>query len=627
MGADYSEFTIEGLLEKVKAYDPNANFDLIREANECGLRTHGIKKYLEKRPLDQHLLGMAYILADLKLDDGTIIAGLIHDWMIEDPEKKEVIKDKFGAEVAELCEEYANVMEIGRKNLGKIDDDILGRAILAASKDIRTVFITIISILDLLQWVGSHPEKERQIIAENAVKVYLPLCHKLGLDDIERQIGEMCFKILSPDEYTAIKTKVPEKMSEREGQINEIIDEVGGLLKKANIEAVIYGRPKSLYSIYRKIKKGSKFSDINDLLGIRIICGTDTQCYEILGILHSAYQSIPKYFDDYIVTPKGNKYRSIHSTVAWKSRPLEVQIRTEEMHREAEAGMAAHWIYKQYKKDRYFDKKLSWARQLIKWQEKSKDSLDLIKSIRMDVGKSCIFVLTPKKELIILSEDSTPVDFAFAVHSDLGYRCHSAKVNGKLVALNYKLDNTDVVEITPSANIQVKRQWLGFVRSEKARRKIRQNLDIKVFTAKKKKVSAKKSAENVKIAQCCRPLPKDEVIACRTTKRKIVVHKKDCENIKNADPASLKKVDWWGETKDDYSVKIRIKAVDRAELIRDLLEVFSESDISINKTVAKRFADDTVSCVFNVRVENMEILEKITAGLKEIPSVHRVERI
>jgi len=304
---------------------------------------------------------------------------------------------------------------------------------------------------------------------------------------------------------------------------------------------------------------------------------------------------------------------------------LEVQIRAWEMHYEDESGGAAHWQYKQYEKDKYFDKKLAWAKQLVEWHRKTKGGL--APGLKMQLGQDNIFVFTPKKQAIVLPEHSTPVDFAFAVHSDLGMKCERAKVNGKIVPLHYELQNTDTVEIMISKKVQVKRHWLNFVKSPKAQAKIRQCLGIKIMGGVKKKPAMLTTTadETVRIAKCCNPLPGDEIIGFRTTKRKTTIHRKECENIKGASGSKLLQVEW-DLAKKDYKVDIKVQAKDYAGLLPAILGAFESAKIAINSTNAKVSPNNIATCVFNVKINNIGQLENIIKKIGQLPAVLRVER-
>ncbi len=351
------------------------------------------------------------------------------------------------------------------------------------------------------------------------------------------------------------------------------------------------------------------------------------ECYEILGIAHSEYRTVPNQFTDYIANPKKNGYRSIHTAVEWNNQPLEIQIRTREMHYECETGLASHWQYKHYAKDDFFDKRLSWAKQLVEWHRTARDSRNLAHSLKMGFGQNKIFVFTPKQKVIVLPEGGSPIDFAFAIHSDLGVKCHKAKVNGKIVPLSHKLENADTVEIITSNQLQLKRAWLNLVKSSKAQAKIKQKLGIK--SAKKvvleKKDERLTSDKNIRIAKCCNPVPGDEIIGVRTTKRKISVHRAECGNALRILKERRMEVKWDLAEK-DYIVGIKVLARDSPGLLPAILKIISGTKVSIISTDAKTNRNNILQSKFNIKIKNIEQLENIIKKISALPTVFETGR-
>jgi (p)ppGpp synthase/HD superfamily hydrolase len=344
--------------------------------------------------------------------------------------------------------------------------------------------------------------------------------------------------------------------------------------------------------------------------------------------VHSEYKTVPNQFSDYIANPKKNGYRSIHTAVVWRGKPLEVQLRTWEMHYECETGLAAHWQYKQYAKDRFFDKRLSWAKQLVEWHRTTAKDGNFVHSLKMGFGRNKIFVFTPKQQVVVLPEASTPIDFAFAIHSDLGRKCLKAKVNDKIAPLSYKLDNAETVEIIPSKQVQTKRQWLTFAKSQKAQTKIKQSLGIKL--PKKKKLPERKhgtltSDKNSRIAKCCNPVPGDEILGVRTTKRKISVHRAECGNV-NRIPKNKKLEIKWGLAEKDYVVGIRVKARGSPSLLPSILKIISASKVAITSTDAKTSSSNILHSKFNVKIKNIGQLDEIINRISALPAVFEAGR-
>jgi len=619
---EYKEIGLEDLILEINSYNPKTDSKSIKDAFELAVKKLGNK---EKEKFKKHLLSTAFVLAELKMDKDTIISALLHHALREGGITKEEIIDRFGKTVGEVVEEYMKITEIEKKNREKIDNKKLGKIILAAAKDIRTVIIKLAAQLSALRNQGVYLLDETKT-AKTVNEIYIPIAHKLGLDKIEWELQDLSFKNLNPVEYQKIKQLVGKKRMERQKETDDALKEIERILKEEKINATVYGRPKSFFGIYKKLKR-KPFNEIYDLIGIRIICEGVADCYKALSAIHSKYKHIPEKFHDYILKPKENNYKSIHTVIWRKSQPIEIQIRTWEMHEEAEGGLAAHWAYKEFKKDKDFDRKLSWARQLVEWENTAKNANRFFDSIKIDLGTEKIFVFTPKKEVIVLPEKSTPVDFAFAVHTDLGHRIQKAKVNGKIVPLNYLLESGDTVEIITGTVIQTKRQWLNFVKMEKAITKIKQKLGIRLAPKKKKKevVGKKTSDKAVRIAQCCKPVPGDEIVGYRTTKRKITVHRKDCKNVENLDKGRRTDVAW--DVKGDYSVQIRVEAMDRPMLLRDVLEAMASTKSTIKSTNARVDKLNRVTCLFDVEIKNLEQLNEIIKRIKKIRTVQTVERI
>ncbi len=584
----------------------------------------------QKRSTAQHELNTAFILAELKLDIQSIIAGMLHEALYEKDIKEDEIRKTAGEEILEIVKESAILKEIKKQNADRMKPSELSKIILGVSKDIRSLFVEIASQLDKIRFEVKKKRPERKKLARLILEIYAPVSHKLGLYEIEWELNDLAFKILNPKNYYEIKRKVKEKRITREKKVERIVKEIKKILKKEKINAQVYGRAKSFYGIYKKMLRGKKFEEILDLLGIRVLCNSITDCYRILGLIYANYEPFGK-FEDYIANPKPNNYRSIHAVFFWKKQPVEVQIRTFEMHRNAEEGLAAHWKYKELEKNAHFDKQLSWAKQLVEWQRTLKGKRNLMKSLKAELEQKNIFVLTPKKEVIVLPENATPVDFAFAIHSDVGEKCSKAIVDGRLVPLNFKLKNANTVSIITSNKRTAKRQWLNFVKTGKARDKIKKLFGIKSTQEKKKKRKTdgriiSTDSKKAVIAKCCNPIAGDEIVGFKTTKRKISIHRKNCPFLKKLDNKRKVKVEWAKEKAKKYSTKIRIKSIERAGLLMDLLKELEKSKIAVNRTEAKSTSKNITECVFELNVKDLNKLEALLKRMRRIPSVFEAER-
>ncbi len=584
----------------------------------------------QKKSTAQHELNTAFILAELKLDIQSIIAGMLHEALYEKDIKEDEIRKTAGEEILEIVKESAILKEIKKQNADRMKPSELSKIILGVSKDIRSLFVEIASQLDKIRFEVKKKRPERKKLARLILEIYAPVSHKLGLYKIEWELNDLAFKILNPKNYYEIKRKVKEKRITREKKVERIVKEIKKILKKEKINAQVYGRAKSFYGIYKKMLRGKKFEEILDLLGIRVLCNSITDCYRILGLIYANYEPFGK-FEDYIANPKPNNYRSIHAVFFWKKQPVEVQIRTFEMHRNAEEGLAAHWKYKELEKNAHFDKQLSWAKQLVEWQRTLKGKRNLMKSLKAELEQKNIFVLTPKKEVIVLPENATPVDFAFAIHSDVGEKCSKAIVDGRLVPLNFKLKNANTVSIITSNKRTAKRQWLNFVKTGKARDKIKKLFGIKSTQEKKKKRKTdgriiSTDSKKAVIAKCCNPIAGDEIVGFKTTKRKISIHRKNCPFLKKLDNKRKVKVEWAKEKAKKYSTKIRIKSIERAGLLMDLLKELEKSKIAVNRTEAKSTSKNITECVFELNVKDLNKLEALLKRMRRIPSVFEAER-
>lgn len=573
----------------------------------------------------QHQINTAFILAKLNLDIESITAALLHECIYVQADSEQLIIDSLGKEIASIVKEIAKLKLVKKSNANSLDYATLAKVILGVAQDIRSLIVELASQLDKMRFLSKKPEHEQQLLAKLALNVYAPICHKLGLYEIEWELQDLAFKKLNYAEYEKIKMLVGEKRHIRERKVNKAKEEIAQLLRSHGLNVFMQARPKSFYSIYKKMKEqGKSFNELHDLLGVRVICGSVEDCYRALSIIHMHYKPTGKFYD-YIAKPKENNYRSIHTVIEWQGDFLEVQIRTFEMHRDAEEGLAAHWRYKKFEQDEHFDKKLSWAKQLVEMQRTLKRS-DFMKSIRLKFGQREIFVLTPKKEVIILPEDSTVLDFAYAIHTDIGNRCKAALVNGKKVALNKKLESGDVVQIIVGKDIRVRRDWLMFVKTSKAKAKIRKQLGLKARPAKTKKEKIEEKKKKIIIAKCCMPLPGDAVIGYRTTKRKITVHKIDCPYVSVLPEERKVTLDDSVWKQKVYATKLRIKAFERAGILMDLLKTLEKLGATINSSEARVESKDVIRCILDVNVKGYAHVEKIRNELLKIPGVFEVGR-
>ncbi|HOJ57085.1 MAG: bifunctional (p)ppGpp synthetase/guanosine-3',5'-bis(diphosphate) 3'-pyrophosphohydrolase [Bacillota bacterium] len=470
--------TVEDLLDRIKQYAPSAPVDIVMQAYDFASRAHAGQRRDSGDWYIFHPLEVALILAELEMDVATIAAGLLHD-VIEDTDATlSEVQATFGDEIGLLVD---GVTKLGRVPLMSREEqqaENLRKMFLAMAQDIRVVLIKLADRLHNMRTLGHLPWTRQARIARETLEIYAPLAHRLGMWRIKWELEDLALRYLEPGEYYKLVDKVARKRKERE----VIIEEAKAILKKNldenNIPCELQGRAKHFYSIYEKMRiRGKTFDEIYDLIAVRIIVNTVRDCYAALGIVHSLWKPIPGRFKDYIAMPKSNMYQSLHTAVIGpRGEPLEIQIRTWEMHRTAEYGIAAHWRYKEGTQAiNEFEEKLSWLRQLLEWQRDMKDVHDFMETLKIELFKDEVYVFTPKGDVKSLPAGSTPVDFAYSVHTDIGHRCIGSRVNGKMTPLDYQLANGDIVEIiTSKGETGPSLDWLAFVKTSKARSKIRQ---------------------------------------------------------------------------------------------------------------------------------------------------------
>ena len=714
---------LEKLIDKVEEYNPDANLDMIVKAYKFGDKAHEGQLRNSGEKFFIHPCHVAMILADLNMDTETIIAGLLHD-VIEDTEVTyDEVVEEFSKEIADLVEGVTKLKKLKYKTKQENQAENLRKMVLAMSKDIRVIIVKLSDRLHNMRTLEYMTDEKKKEKALETLEIYAPLAHRLGIYKIKWELEDLSLRFLKTQAYYDLVEKVSLKRKEREDYIQIIIDKLEKELNKMDINNEISGRPKSFYSIYKKMSRGKDFEEIFDLTAIRILVDSIKDCYGVLGIVHTLWKPLPGRFKDFIAMPKPNMYQSLHTTVIGPEGEIfEVQIRTHEMHRTAEYGIAAHWKYKEgsSKKDN-FDDKLAWLRQLLEWQNDLKDPKDFMETLKIDFFTDEVFIFTPNGDVINLSEGSTPIDFAYRIHTDVGNSCVGAKVNGRIVPLNYKLKNGNIVEIITSVNSKPSRDWLDIVKSTRAKSKIRQwfklkNRDENIIRGKEdleselnrlnyepkeilkdewleeiaertsinsiddlyaeigygniklKQVVTKlrdkyhkehgtlkdedilreysrdngeskpkgdkgiaiKGADNLKtrLAQCCNPVPGDEVIGYVTTGRGVSIHRKDCPNIKKGvDPNRLLEVNWDNEEQEFYNANIQVKALDRSGLLAEISLKINEEDIGLSSLNAKPNKDNIVVIDMILRINDKRELEKIIKKIEKIDSVVEVFRV
>ncbi|HEY3426051.1 MAG TPA: bifunctional (p)ppGpp synthetase/guanosine-3',5'-bis(diphosphate) 3'-pyrophosphohydrolase, partial [Negativicutes bacterium] len=469
---------IDDIISQIQSYQPDAPIELVQDIYTFSRDAHRGQLRVSGEEYIHHPLGVAKILADLQIDVVTISAALLHDVVEDTDVTLEGIEKQFGKEIARLVDGVTKLSRIEYKSKEEQQLENYRKMFLAMAKDIRVVLIKLADRLHNMRTLKYMPEAKQKRIAQETLEIFAPLAHRLGISNIKWELEDQAFRYFEPEKYYQLVEQVKQKRKEREQLVHEAIRILDERLTAVEINAEIQGRPKHFYSIYKKMLKGNKdLSEIYDLSAIRIVVETVKDCYGALGIVHTLWKPLPGRFKDYIAMPKSNMYQSLHTTVIGiEGQPLEIQIRTLEMHRISEYGIAAHWRYKEGGKgaNKDFDQKLSWLRQLLVWQQDLRDPRDFMETLKMDVFTDEVFVFTPKGDVIDLPSGSIPIDFAYRIHTDVGHRCVGARVNGKIVPLEYKLTNGDIVEIiTTKHGNGPSRDWLNIVGSSETRNKIR----------------------------------------------------------------------------------------------------------------------------------------------------------
>lgn len=471
---------IDNVINLVKANNSDANIDMINKAYELAREAHKDQKRLSGEEYVIHPVSVAYILAEMQMDTETIVAAILHDVIEDSVYTYDYIKDAFNEQVADLVEGVTKIGQIGFQSKEESQAENLRKMILAMSKDIRVILIKLVDRLHNMRTLEYMRESKQIEKAKETLDIYAPIANRLGISTIKWELEDLALKYLDPDGYYDLVQKIKTKKSTREAYIAMVINILSREIDKVGTNAEIYGRSKHFYSIYRKMKNQNRnFDEIYDLIAVRVIVESLKDCYGVLGVVHSQWTPIPGRFKDYIAMPKPNLYQSIHTTVMGpKGEPFEIQIRTREMHKTAEYGIAAHWKYKEGRmdsKDNKYEDQMTWLRQMLELQRDSEDAGELVETIKVDLLNEEVYVFSPKGAVVPLPVGSCPLDFAYRIHSDIGNHCVGARVNNKIVPLNSPLKSGDIVEVMTSKNSNgPSRDWLSFVKSPHARNKIKQ---------------------------------------------------------------------------------------------------------------------------------------------------------
>ncbi len=722
MVREATEPGVKELVSRVKKYLPKEKTAQVEEAYRFAASCHDGQTRESGGPYIEHPLNTALFLADLHLDATTLSAALLHDVVEDCGVTCDELTKRFGPDVSKLVDGVTKLtrMELGERtdSPGLLPEDrlkaeTLRKMLVAMAEDVRVVLIKLADRLHNMQTIEALPPERQQILAQETVDIYAPLAHRLGIWDIKWRLEDRAFHCLEPEKYRQISEMLATRRTEREEYIEEQRQLLVSDLEKIKLKAQVIGRPKHIYSIYQKSQKyadlGKEISDIYDLYAIRVLVKTNADCYSALGTVHNLWRPIPGQFDDYIANPKENLYQALHTSVMCKGAiPLEVQIRTHEMHQLAEYGVAAHWRYKEGAGgDLQFEQKMTWMRQLLEWQRDVSGTEEFLESVRTDIFRDQVFVYTPKGDIIELPTGATPIDFAYRIHTELGHRCIGGKVNGRLMPLDYQLQNGDTVEVlTTKVARGPSLDWLnpnlGYIRTASARGSVRQwfrrkrrstniqlgrdlikrearRLNMKIdeqslaatyrmdnveeflislasggitinqvvhrLTADEEKTQERRSppvpltspGSGIKvlgvgdlltrIAQCCSPLPGDEIIGFITRSRGVTVHKKSCHSVRSEDERERLVEVEWSQEKELYPVRLEIQARDRVGLLHDITARVSEEGVNIAAVVTTENSDGTATISLTLHTTGLDQLGRIFAKLDGVRGVVSAGRI
>ena len=464
------------ITSQLLSYHPKANTELVEKAYVYSAKVHQGQIRLNGEPYLSHPLEAAYILTQMKMDVICIVAGLLHDTLEDTVASLDEIRQLFGDETASIVDGVTKISKMQFTSHKQRQAENVRKMILAMSSDIRVILVKLADRLHNMRTLGFHPPDKQRIIASETLEIYAPLAGRMGIYWIRSNLEDLCLYYLELEIYEKIKTQIAQRKSERERFIREVRDLLFAKLEESGIQATIKGRHKHFYSIYKKmLDQNLTASQVYDVMAFRVIVNSIKECYEVLGHIHSTWKPIPGRFKDYISVPKANMYQSLHSTVIGPlGERMEVQIRTWEMNKVAEEGIAAHWKYKEGKiASKTDEKQFAWLRQLLEWQQNLKDPAEFLESVRMDLFPNEVYVFTPRGDVKAFPKGATPVDFAYSIHSEIGDKCLGAKINGKMVPLRYQLQNGNIVEIITSPKQYPSKDWLAFVKTSRAKTKIR----------------------------------------------------------------------------------------------------------------------------------------------------------
>ncbi len=474
---------LKELLSQFREYNPNSDTTMLEKAYRFAQNCHKDQKRETGEPYFNHCCAVAQILLDFKMDEETICAGLLHDTVEDTGVKPEELTKEFNKDVAHMVQGVTKISDLKFSSTDEETVENWRKMLIAVAEDVRVILIKLADRTHNMRTMDVMPPEKQKFKAYETITLYAPLAQRLGMFTIKTELEDLSFKYLHPEEFVDLVAQVEKRTADREATLSEFKRLLEPALQEENLDYRLLSRAKNYYSIYRKMQKQNlSFSEIQDSLGVRIITKNVSDCYKALGIVHSRFKPLAGTFTDYIATPKANMYQSIHTTVLVPTGDIvEIQIRTEEMHRTCEYGIAAHWRYKlgAGKKDKNFDEKINWIRQWIEWQRDLTAPREFLEGFQTDINLQQVFVFTPQADVKTLPDGSTPIDFAYAIHTDIGDRYMGAKVNNRMVRMDYVFKTGDVCEVITKKNAEPKRDWLEFAKTANARSRIKRYLRTK----------------------------------------------------------------------------------------------------------------------------------------------------
>src|SRR3989344_9132901 len=629
---------LQALLRKIKGYNKNSDFELIKKAYELSRKLHKGQKRKSGEDFLCHPFEAACIIAELKMDDDAICAALLHDVLEDTQYNYDSLKNDFGKEIADIVNGVSKIKALKAKGREHYNAENIKKMLLATTKDIRVIIVKLADKLHNMRTLRHLEEGKRKKIAQEVLDVYAPLAYRLGLANIKWELEDLAFKELYPAIFKEFQERIARTKGQRGAEVEFLKKQVRAALKKNKIAFIdAYGRPKNFYSIYRKMgKKQMAFEEIYDLIGLRVILKDVNDCYAALGVLHNLWKPIAGGFKDYIAKPKENLYQSLHTAViAENGARVEIQLRTKEMDELAENGIAGHFLYKGMKEDKRFDRKLNWVKQILDYRHVSGE--EFMKGLMMEMFGDRVYAFTPKGDLIELPSGSCLIDFAYAVHSELGNKCVGGRVNDKFVSLRHELSSGDFVEVIIDKNrLMPSRDWLKFVRSEKARVKIRHALElVQKIPAGSGKIQEQENEKgslvdvglnkaNVSFGKCCNPLPGDELIGLIARSNRVMVHRKDCERIKLKRESGKQRIKAYWREKINNEVGLKIIAYDRIGLFADISNTLAGLKINVIDAKAYTYGKENAACEFRMHFNEINELKDVVSRVKKIADVREV---